>query len=271
MNYRHAYHAGNFADVFKHIVLIALVQSLAKKESPFCFLETHAGAGHYDLDSEAAQKSKEYENGIAKIIAEQEAPPLIHDYLSCIKHPFYPGSPSFAKHYLRSNDRMVLCELHPEEYATLNKLFRNDRQVAVHHQEGYQGLKAFLPPKERRGIVFIDPPYEKTDELSFLVNQLTHAVQRFETGIFAVWYPIKTPREIERFHAAVKSRIQKSMLAAEFNIYPQNLPGHLNGCGMLMINPPWHIKEQLHRVLPWLLERLTIREGHYDIKTIVLK
>jgi 23S rRNA (adenine2030-N6)-methyltransferase len=201
MNYRHIYHAGNFADAFKHIILMLLTKSFLKKETPFCFLDTHAGIGHYDLMSVEAQKGKEYENGIKKIIEADDPPEAIREYIACIQNfnakiadnecRLYPGSPEIVKAFLRPHDRMQLCELHPEDYKTLKKYFARHKQIAVHHQDAYQSFKALLPPKEKRGLILIDPPYENTNELSHLVTMLPQALSRFETGVYALWYPIR--------------------------------------------------------------------------------
>jgi 23S rRNA (adenine2030-N6)-methyltransferase len=167
MNYRHIYHAGNFADVFKHVLLVALIRSLLQKDKAFCFLDTHAGIGRYDLQSTQAQKCKEFVGGIAKIMQQEKPPALIADYLNCVKKTnanapdqlqFYPGSPDIVKQLMRPQDRMILTELHDEDYLTLRRAFPHDKQVGVHLQDGYQALKAFLPPPERRGLVLIDPP-----------------------------------------------------------------------------------------------------------------
>lgn len=258
MNYRHIYHAGNFADVLKHSVLIALIQSLLHKNTAFCYLETHAGTGCYDLFSEAAQKNKEFENGIKKIIEANDPPHLIQDYLACIaklnkpnEWRYYPGSPFFARYFLRTEDRIILSEWHPEEMHALKKFFAEDKHVAIHKQDGYQSLKAFLPPKERRGLVFIDPPYEKNNELMSLPTLLTQTIKRFETGIYAIWYPIKSERENTLFHRELKEKIERPFLTAELCIYPQ-MAQQLNGSGMAIINPPWKIDQRLNETLAWL-------------------
>lgn len=273
MNYRHVFHAGNFADVFKHIILIATVKSLQRKENAFCYLDTHAGAGRYNL---SLQKNKEYNLGVTKLFSEKKTPDLIHDYLSCIKTlndpptklQFYPGSPYFVQQFLRPQDRMVLCELQDEEYSSLKDFFHHNKQVGVHHQDGYAGLKSFLPPKERRGLILIDPPYEKSDEFSIVLRQLKTAIQRFETGVYCVWYPIKLRQTIDRFHHQVQSAITQSALMVEFSIYPETLPTQLNGCGMLIVNPPWQLDQKLHSLLPWLLDKLNVQQGHHQIKYI---
>ncbi len=273
MNYRHAYHAGNFADVLKHLVIIALTEAMLRKDKAFCYLDTHAGAGIYDLRAAAPQKSKEYAAGVAKLWEQPNTPALVKKYLDIIAKlnngtnalNLYPGSPYFVKNFLRKQDRMVLTELHEEEYALLKKSFPHYQQIGIHHLDGYQALKAFLPPPERRGIVLIDPPYEQPDELMQLVSTLTTICKRWETGVFAVWYPIKEGRSIERFHAALRQRIDRPMLALELSIYPPTLTTHLNGCGMVIINPPYQLDTEISGFLPWLWEVLSpAREGRYE-------
>lgn len=266
MNYRHAYHAGNFADVFKHVVLILLTKSFLRKETPFCYLETHAGSGSYDLTSEAAQKTKEFENGIKKIILKNNPPDIIKDYLQCIKKlnsgdelNLYPGSPYFVKHFLRKEDRMILSELHPEEYQALKRNFSYDKNTAIHHLNGYQSLKAFLPPKERRGFILIDPPYEKSDEFETITKVLSEAVCRWETGTLVVWYPIKHPNVVERFLKSVNTKIKRPILVSELSIYSNDVSQRLSGCGMLIINPPWQLEQEIQAVLPWLRQALKIK------------
>lgn len=276
MNYRHAYHTGNFADVFKHIVLTALIQSLLKKPTPFCFLDTHAGSGVYDLQSPEAQKTKEFSSGISKILEQANPPELIQTYLQSVKQlnpksitplHLYPGSPYIVRHFLRPKDRMVLSELHAEDYQSLKQFFWHDKQVGVHHQDGYIGLKAFLPPKERRGLVLIDPPYEKPDELMQMISVLSPALARWETGIFALWYPIKDYHSIERFHQSLKERINRPLLITELSIFPDNVATHLNGSGMLIINPPWQLDQEIKAVLPWLWQTLSPnKQGRQEVK-----
>jgi 23S rRNA (adenine2030-N6)-methyltransferase len=270
MNYRHSYHAGSFADVFKHVVLVALIQSLLRKETPFCYLETHAGIGCYDLFSEASQKNLEFENGIKKILTANDPPSLIQDYLSCVKQlnqsnelRYYPGSPYFAKHWMRLNDRIVLSELHQDDAKTLKKFFAEDKRVAVHHQDGYQSLKAFLPPKERRGLVLIDPAYEKNEELMSLPGLLAQTLKRWETGIYAIWYPIKTKQQNKLFQQELKTKIERPFLSLELCIYSQDVAHTLNGSGMIIINPPWQIDQQLKNTVLWLWNALSPNEQGY--------
>jgi 23S rRNA (adenine2030-N6)-methyltransferase len=259
MNYRHIYHAGNFADVFKHVVLIQLLKSLHQKESPFCYLDTHAGIGRYDLASEAAQKTGEYQLGIQRLWGAKPLPELV-DYLAVVRAMndkdslrYYPGSPAVARAFLRPQDRMVLLELHPDEFVLLQKRYADDKQVVVQRQDAYAGLKALLPPKEKRGLVLIDPPYESPGELDQVVVGLRTAHDRWATGIYALWYPIKDRPPVERFHRAlIASGIRKQLLV-EFSPYPEDSGFRLNGCGMVIVNPPWKLEASLRQLLPSLL------------------
>lgn len=282
MNYRHGYHAGSFTDVFKHTILISLIKSLQQKNSAFCYLDTHSGAGCYDLFAETAQKSKEFETGIAKVFHAENPPALIKEYLSCVQainaHSsnstasslrYYPGSPAIMRYFSRKQDRLVLTELHPQEYQLLKKEFTGTAQANVHLLDGYQGLKAFLPPKERRGLILIDPPYERPNELTYLVSMLQTALKRFATGVYAIWYPIKNRSIIDQFYSSLKENIQKPILITELSIYPEESPLHLNGSGMAIINPPWQFDDQVAEFLPWLWKILSIHhQGQYKISML---
>jgi 23S rRNA (adenine2030-N6)-methyltransferase len=274
MNYRHAYHAGNFADVFKHLVIVALTQSLLRKDKAFCYLDTHAGAGIYDLRVSAPQKSQEFANGIAKLITQPNPPALVKLYLDIIAKlntggtplDFYPGSPYFVKNFLRKQDRMLLTELHAEEYELLKKSFPHHKQIGIHHLDGYQALKAFLPPPERRGFVLIDPPFEQADEWTTLVTALAAACKRWETGIFAVWYPLKEIRAVERFKTELRQHIKRPVLMFELSIYPETITTHLNGCGMIIINPPYRLDSDVKILLAWLWRALSpAKQGGFAI------
>lgn len=279
MNYDHAYHAGNFADVFKHIILIALLQSMKKKSAPFCYLETHAGKGIYDLTSTPSQKGKEYTLGIEKLYQQKDAPSLIQTYLDVVAHvnqdkhhnikelQYYPGSPLIAKHFLRANDRIIACELKKETHDQLKNLFKSDTQAAVHHLDGWLALKAFLPPAEKRGMILIDPSYENPNELTHILNALTFSLKKFQQGIYAIWYPIKDPNPIIRFHQNI-AKIAQSVLVLELSIYA-NMPHHFNGCGIILINPPYQLEEEMDTTLSWLWKSLTINnKGQFIIKRL---
>lgn len=281
MNYKHVYHAGNFADAFKHSILTALMQSFARKDAGFCYIDTHAGKGYYDLFSDSAKKTKEAESGIEKIIHESNPPFAVKRYLNCVHEinnklsaskyaslHYYPGSPMIARQLLRPQDSMIACELHPDEYQSLKNTFAGDKQVAIHHNDGFLGLKAFLPPKERRGFVLIDPPYEDPDEFTRIAHSLPAALKRFETGTYAIWYPIKDNASVERFYRTLQQLIDHTILAVELTIYP-DLPNHLNGSGIVIINPPYQFEDTLRDILPWLWKALTINEqGHFRVRKL---
>lgn len=252
MNYRHVYHAGNFADVTKHVILLALLEQLQRKDKGYCYLDTHAGVGLYDLGSEAAGKTREFESGIARLRAASVLPPLLERYRALVASfgaDHYPGSPSLATKLLRPQDRAVLAELHPEDVASLKALFRGTPQVAVHHTDGYHALKAFLPPKEGRGLVLIDPPYEQGDEFERLAGALRQAHQRWPQGIYALWYPLKDRREVQRFHSALERTGIRKQLLIELSPYPEDRAERLDGSGMVIVNPPWQLQDELEPAL----------------------
>lgn len=274
MNYRHIYHAGNFADVFKHCILVLLLESLLRKEKPFCYVDTHAGLGIYDLQSLPAQKTLEYLRGISLILNcdHEDIPTEIAPYLAAIKKlnknvavtkaltgdsmHFYPGSPFVARTMLRSCDRMILMELHQEDVLTLKQEFAQDQQVVVHHYDGYQGLKAFLPPQERRGLVLIDPAFEQKDEFAKVLFSLERALTRWQNGIYAIWYPIKDFTSVDNFLRDL-SKTGSHYLVCEMTISKQTALKEFVGCGMVIVNPPWQIEKALEKVLPWLWKILS--------------
>lgn len=268
MNYRHAFHAGGFADVVKHALLAILIAHLRQKETPFCVLDTHAGAGRYDLAGDEARRTGEADEGIKRLAAAPGADGMaeLAPFLASLRalNPdwptvrVYPGSPLVARAMLRPQDRLVAVELHPEEGRALKRLFASDRQVAVHLADGYTALKAHLPPKERRGLILIDPPFEQPDEFRQLTRALPEALHRFRTGVFAVWYPIKAPGPVERFRAEVAG-LGRPALAAELYRFPPDDPERLNGTGLVVVNPPWKLEQALGRLLPFLGECLGAR------------
>jgi 23S rRNA (adenine2030-N6)-methyltransferase len=280
MNYQHIYHAGSFADVFKHCVLISLLQAFFHKEKPILYLDTHAGMGRYDLRHKSAQTTQEYADGIGKIYQQKNPPKVVQDYLAIVKslNPaatsvknaplyFYPGSPAIAQAILRPSDRLVLAELQPTVCDALRYLFHHDKRIAVHQQDGYQLLNALVPPAERRGLVFIDPPYEQRDEMITIRKWLKKAMKKWPTGVYAVWYPIKSQHENALFLAAMQRELgYLPMLTAELSIYPQDVPIQLNGSGVLIINPPWQLENKLAEFLPWLWQQLTkSADSHYEL------
>lgn len=275
MNYRHAYHAGHFADVFKHIVLVTVVQALQKKDKPLCYLDTHAGIGLYNLTGAEAQKTKEYQTGIGQIIDNtSKKPSEIEAYLNTVralntdgKLACYPGSPSVVQAMLRPADKMILTELHPTDFKALKTVFKGDKQVATHHLDGYQGLKAFLPPNPRRGLVLIDPPYESTAEFETILKNLRMALDRWKEGVYLIWYPVKSRPEINYFEHQLDRKIREPYIITEFNLFPDDSPFLLNGSGMVIINPPWQLADKLKPILSWLAQTLDKdNKGNYCLK-----
>jgi 23S rRNA (adenine2030-N6)-methyltransferase len=249
MNYRHAYHAGGHTDVYKHAVLVMLLEHLRKKPKPFMVLDTHAGAGRYDLAAIEAEKTGEAADGIGRILA--RGVPAAGAYLDLIRslNPdglrIYPGSPAIIAAFLRADDRLVACELHEEEYAKLRRAFRDDPRVAVHHRDGYEAIKAFVPPPTRRGLVFIDPPYEKDDHHAYrrLAERMNAGLRKWPGGMFAAWYPLKDRSGIGQIRKAYAPG-NPPTLAAEFLRQPADGVAFA-GSGMLIVNPPFGIEAGL--------------------------
>ncbi len=260
MNYRHAFHAGNFADCFKHALLLWLIGALQRKPTAMMVLDTHAGAGRYDLTAGPAERTGEWRQGIARLL--DDPPPPLANYVGLVRElGLYPGSPMIARHLLRAQDRLVCCELHPDDHAELRKNFAHDRQVAVHLRDAWEALGGLLPPAERRGLVLIDPPYEAPDELDRLAGQLCKSVAKFSTGVFAAWYPVKHRAPVRALHAAMQASGVRDIVAAELLLRAPLDPARLNGCGMLVVNPPFRFAQEVRPILAALLERLGDREA----------
>lgn len=263
LSYRHGFHAGNFADVLKHAVLSLLLRALARKENPFCYLETHAGAGRYDLGGRLASKNAEFRGGVARVLERSDVPALLDPYVSVVRalNPngvlrWYPGSPLLAREMLRRTDRMLLCELHPTEIVQLRHLFAGDAQVKVHHRDGYTALNALLPPAERRGLVLCDPAFEMKGERARLVEALQLARRKWPTGIFALWHPIQERQATERLYRQLAACAIPDILVIELCVLPDAATKPMKGSGMILVNPPWKLDEELRGILPWLQQIL---------------
>ena len=255
MNYRHAFHAGNFADCMKHALLLWLLQALQRKPTPVLVLDTHAGAGAYDLQSGPAQTTGEWCGGIGRLLESPPAP--LVPYVELVRRlGLYPGSPALIRAMLRPDDRLACCELHPEELSALRRRFARDRQVAVHQRDAWEALGALLPPKERRGLVLVDPPFEAADEFARLLAGLTTGHARFRSGVFAAWYPVKHRAPVRGFHTALAQSGIPDIVVAELLLREPLDPGRLNGCGLVVINPPYPFEAAAPEVLAALLERL---------------
>lgn len=268
MNYRHAYHAGNHADVLKHVLLLSLLNALRRKETPFFVLDTHGGRGEYDLGAEEAGKTGEAQAGVAQLLDwarnARPLPDAIARYRETLRQfdpdggrSRYPGSPRLALLAMRGQDRLAACELHPEEAAALRAMLASDVRVGVHERDGYGAMKALLPPKERRGLVLVDPPYEAQQaEFDLIVAALRDALARWPTGIYAVWYPVKQRRTLLPFLRKVAALPVRQAWTAELLVRTDDSPLRMNGSGMLLLNPPWQLDREIKAALPALVRAL---------------
>ena len=242
MNYRHAYHAGNFADCFKHALLVGLLNSFVRKPTPFFVLDTHAGAGRYDPRGEMSCRTGEIETGIYRLLGRSD--PVLGRYLGLVERcGLYPGSPALIRAVMRGKDRLACCELHPEDLTILRRHFAGDRQVEVHHRSGWDALAALLPPREKVGLVFVDPPFEASDEFSNLSDGLAKAHSRFRHGVFAAWYPVKHHAAVRDFYARLTATGIADIIAVELCLRETMIPVRLDGCGLVVINPPYRFEE----------------------------
>lgn len=259
MNYRHSYHAGNHADIFKHAVLLRMATLMQRKETPYCYLDSHAGTALYDLEGEAAGKTGEYRDGIARLWDRDDLPEMLADLRNAVaRHNpdgvlrYYPGSPQLIGDSLREQDRMILSELHPEDAATLREHFIDDSRIAVHQRDGYELPKAFLPVAEKRALWLLDPPFEKENELKRCLASMQVAIQRMRQTVIALWYPIKDQRLLRDFYRQVGEAGLPKVLRIELNVRPADNQLGLNGSGLMLVNPPWPLWEELETALPWL-------------------
>jgi 23S rRNA (adenine2030-N6)-methyltransferase len=271
MNYRHSFHAGNFADVFKHILLTRLLVYLSRKDAPFRVIDTHAGEGAYDLSSEEAERSGEWRAGVARL-AGAELDPSLSDLLSpYLDHlgpldregrpELYPGSPLIARKLMRENDRAIFCELRPDAFEQLRSRFARDKGVKTIHIDGYMGLSAFTPPKERRGLVLIDPPFEQKGEFRAMFEAFLKAHRKWPTGIYALWHPIKDMGETRRFHADLRASGIERVLRLELAVAQMREGERLRRTGLIVVNPPYTFEDEARVILPFLAERLAQGEG----------
>ncbi|MGY1529379.1 23S rRNA (adenine(2030)-N(6))-methyltransferase RlmJ [Luteimonas sp. A649] len=269
MNYRHAFHAGNHADVLKHVVLLALCDALVAKPAPLFALDTHAGRGLYHLGGASAQRTNEADDGIARLIAETPRDPLLRRYLDAVsacrkQHgaDAYPGSPWLLAHALRDVDRIACCEVQPEEAKVLAATLATDRRVRVHESDGYAAVRSLLPPRDGearigRGLVLIDPPYEtQMAEFDTSLAAIREGLRRFPQGVFALWYPIKLRRTLGPFQRRAADLPAKSVLVAELLVRPDDSPLRMNGSGLLVVNAPWQFDLALKPALAALATAL---------------
>jgi len=268
MNYRHIFHAGNRCDVVKHAVLALVIRSLQAKDKGFAILDTHAGIGLYDLKDPRALKTDEAQTGIKSLLNSPFLPALSDYYRILSKmNPWwagqgsedfrvYPGSPLLAFHQLRDQDRLIACELHPEDAETLRLQAPADPRLQVHCRDGYEALGAFLPPPEKRGLALIDPPYEQADEFDKVVKKVSEAYRRWPTGIYMIWYPIKDRPAIWNFHEALAASGLTKILCAEFIYETEGRADKLVGSGLILVNAPWKLDQELATLFPALHEAM---------------
>ena len=272
MNYRHAYHAGNFADVVKHAALARILSYMKLKPQPFRVIDTHAGIGLYDLTSEQALKTGEWQDGIGRVLVasfDDRVRALLQPYLDAVAHvnpdgelKHYPGSPLIARHLMRREDALVLNELHDEDHAALKAATNNMPNTKVLSLDGFVALKSLLPPKERRGVILIDPPFEAIDEFDRVAEGLTDGLSRFSSGVYTVWYPVKSAAAAERFIDRMTGAGTIKALDARLRISAP-FPGlGLTETGLLVINPPYPLADELEAMLPPLAEVLEQGAGY---------
>ena len=267
MNYRHAYHAGNFADVVKHTILTRILAYLMRKDAAFRVIDTHAGVGIYDLFGDKAERTGEWRDGIGRVMAAELPDPvaeLLAPYLDAVRaqNPdgdlrYYPGSPFITRHMLREQDRLMALDLHPEDAEALRQNFAGDIQTRVTHLDGWAAMGTHLPPKEKRGLVLVDPPFEEKGEFNRMVQSLEKAHKRWPGGIYAYWYPIKEPAEVEAYVKALKKSCIPKILRLELTIRAPSTPPRLHGTGMVVVNPPFVLEEEMRVLLPFLADLLS--------------
>ncbi len=269
----------------KHALLVWLLTALQRKPSPLSVLDTHAGAGGYELDTGPALKTAEAANGILRLL--DDTPGALMTYVDLVRRlqsdrcppvpgqeppalRYYPGSPELVRALLRPDDRLACCELHPKDAAALRRRFARDPMVAVHHRCAWEAMRALLPPKQKRGLVLIDPPFEAPDEFERLAQGLAIGCARFRTGVFAAWYPIKHRAPVRQFHAVMRDSGIRDIVAAELLLRPPVDAGRLNGCGLLVINPPYRFEAEAPAILDALQKRLAADNADAEAAVIRL-
>lgn len=277
LSYRHSFHAGNHADVLKHTVQSLIIEALKEKEKPFLYLDTHSGAGRYQLSSEHAEKTGEYLEGIARLWQRDDIPEALAPYLDAVRafnHSgqlrYYPGSPLIARLLLRAQDKLHLTELHPSDYPLLRQEFQKDERARVLRDDGYQQLKAQLPPDSRRGLILIDPPYEMKTDYQDVVKGIQEGYKRFATGVYALWYPVVLRQQTKRMIRDLQETGIRRILQIELAVRPDSDQRGMTASGMIVINPPWKLEQQMRELLPWLHQALVPSgTGHTHLEWIV--
>ena len=270
LSYRHAFHAGNHADVLKHFIEVQLLQYLAQKDKPYWYIDTHAGAGCHTLDSGYATQNSEYESGIARLWNRKDLPAPLTKYVDLIKHlnadgqmKLYPGSPLLALELIREQDRLRLFELHPSDFDILHENFAAyGSRVLLQKADGFGALKSLLPPPPRRALILIDPPYEDKQDYQRVITALQEGLKRFANGVYAVWYPLLQRMEARQLPEQLKQLPVKSWLHVSLSVQTPSDEGYgMHGSGMFILNPPWILHDELKEVMPYLVKTLEQDDG----------
>ena len=276
MNYRHAFHAGNHADVLKHLVISRIIALLSRKEAPFAYLDSHAGIGLYDLQGDQATRTGEWLEGIARLWQAADLPEATADYFGVLRdlNPdgalrYYPGSPELARQLSREQDRVLLNEKHPQDGQLLKDNMKGDRRVAVHLGEGWHVPRALLPVAEKRALLLIDPPFEQADELQRCVAALDEAIGRMRQTVVAIWYPIKDERQLKRFYQGLEKSSAPKLLRAELFVHAPDDANRLAGSGLAIANAPWGLEDELKQLLPWLAGKLAQSQGSFRLDWLI--
>jgi len=276
MNYRHAFHAGNHADVLKHLVISRIIALLSRKEAPFAYLDSHAGVGLYDLRGDQATRTGEWLEGIGRLWDASDRPEATADYFGVLRdlNPdgalrYYPGSPELARQLTREQDRVLLNEKHPEDGRLLKDNMKGDHRVAVHLGEGWHVPRALLPVAEKRALLLIDPPFEKADELERCVAALDEAIGRMRQTVVVIWYPIKDERQLRRFYQALSKSSAPKLLRAELFVHAPDDASRLAGSGLAIANAPWGLEDELKQLLPWLAAKLAQSQGDFRLDWLI--
>ena len=263
LSYRHSFHAGNFADVLKHTVQSLIIEALQQKPKPFVYFDTHSAAGRYNLSDDKSEKTGEYKEGIARLWGRDDIPEIMQPYLDTVealnpngKLTFYPGSPMVAKQLMGNTNRLELTELHPTDHELLQQEFAGDRKVRIQKLDGYKALKAGLPPAQRRALVLIDPPYELKTEHNDAIAGIKESHKSFATGIYALWYPMVSRAQVNRFCEKFANQGIRNILRIEMCVKGDTDGFGMTGSGMIIVNPPWKLAQQMQDLLPWLTKRL---------------
>ena len=277
LSYRHAFHAGNFADVLKHSVLTLVLEYMTRKEKGFYYIDSHSGAGMYQLADEYAQKTGEYKDGIAKLIEQQDLPEALEPYIDLVKDlnreeaelSLYPGSPGIARQFTRRQDSAHLFELHPTDIEHLKEYSQRWNKSHVKQSDGYQGVLGLVPPPNRRSVVLIDPPYELKEDYLKAVRTIVNAYKKFATGTYILWYPVVKRELVEQMQSAFTKSDVRNVVQVEYCQKADTIEYGMTGTGLFIVNPPWQLSQQLEEILPYLKAKLGDNETSYTLKQLI--